>query len=134
MDSVGYCRIRMWNRIEKINGNRIRMYLLYYHIKFKYRYGYPYCYLNRYGYRIIQISIIHFPSLKRLLVAALESICLDGGLPVSCLASAVWMQPWATARSRQWTQAQASKYEHLAGNNCCLAANQVLNIQRLVSH
>jgi len=30
-DSVGYCRIRMWNRIEKINKNHIQTYPLYYH-------------------------------------------------------------------------------------------------------
>jgi hypothetical protein len=35
-DSVGYCRIQMWNRIEKNNENPIRMYPLYYHIKFEY--------------------------------------------------------------------------------------------------
>ena len=62
-DCVGYCRIQIWNRIEKINANRIRMYPLYYHIKFEYGYGYPYWCLNRYEYRIIRISGIRFPSL-----------------------------------------------------------------------
>ena len=62
-DSVGYCRIRMWNRIEKINENRIRMYPFYYHIKFEYGYGYPYWCLNGYGFRIIRISAICFPPL-----------------------------------------------------------------------
>ena len=28
-DSVRYCRIRMWNRIEKINENWIGMYPLF---------------------------------------------------------------------------------------------------------
>ena len=60
-DSVGYYRIRIWNRIEKINENRIRMYLLYYRIKFEYGYRYPYCCLNGYEYRI---SAIRFPSLS----------------------------------------------------------------------
>jgi len=41
-DGVGYCRIRIWNRIEKINENRIRMYPLYYYTKFEYGYGYLY--------------------------------------------------------------------------------------------
>jgi hypothetical protein len=47
-NSVAYYRIRMWNRIEKINENRILMYPLYYrikfeyHIKFEYEYGYLY--------------------------------------------------------------------------------------------
>ena len=41
-DGVGYCRIRIWDRIEKINENRIRMYPLYYYTKFEYGYGYPY--------------------------------------------------------------------------------------------
>jgi len=62
-DSVRYYRIRIWNRIEKINENRIRMYPLYFHIKFEYRYWYPYWCLNGYGYRIIRISAICFPSL-----------------------------------------------------------------------
>jgi hypothetical protein len=35
-------RIRMWNWIEKNNKNLIRMYPLYYHIKFKYVHEYPY--------------------------------------------------------------------------------------------
>ena len=60
-NSVGYCRIRIWNRIEKINENRIWMYLLYYRIKFEYGYGYPYWCLNGYEYRI---SAIHFGSLS----------------------------------------------------------------------
>ena len=63
MDSVAYCRIRMWNQIEKTNENRIRMYPLYYHIKFKYGYGYPYWCLSGYGCRIIWISAIRFLSL-----------------------------------------------------------------------
>ena len=62
-DSVRYCRIRIWNRIEKINENRIRMYPLYYHIKFEYGYKYPYWYLNGYRYWIIRISAIRLPSL-----------------------------------------------------------------------
>jgi hypothetical protein len=41
-DSVRYYRIWMWNRIEKNNKNRIRMYPLYYHVKFEYGYGYLY--------------------------------------------------------------------------------------------
>ena len=64
-DNVGYYRIRIWNRIEKINKNRIRMYPLYYHIKFEYEYGYPYWCLIGYEYRIIRISGIRFPSLGR---------------------------------------------------------------------
>ena len=64
-DSVGYCRIRMWNRIEKTNDNRIRMYPLCYHIKFEYGYGYPYWRLSGYGYQIIRISAIRFPPLIR---------------------------------------------------------------------
>ena len=41
-NNVGYCRIRIWNWIEKINENQIRMHPLYYHIKLEYGYGYPY--------------------------------------------------------------------------------------------
>ena len=62
-DSVGYCRIRMWNQIEKINENRIRIYPIYYHIKFEYGYGYLYWCLSGYGCQIIRISPIRFPSL-----------------------------------------------------------------------
>ena len=59
----GYYRIWRWNRIEKINKNRIRMYPLYYHIKLEYGCGYPYWYLSGYRCRIIRISAIRFPSL-----------------------------------------------------------------------
>ena len=62
-DSVRYCRIRMWNWIEKINKNRIWMYSLYYHIKFEYGYGYLYWCLSGYGCQIIWIPAIRFPSL-----------------------------------------------------------------------
>ena len=32
----------VWNWVEIINENQIKMYPLYYHIKFEYEYGYPY--------------------------------------------------------------------------------------------
>ena len=48
---------------REINENHIRMYPLYYHIKFEYGYRYPYWCLNGYEYRIIRISAIRFPSL-----------------------------------------------------------------------
>ena len=38
----GYCRIRMWNRIEKNEEKRIRIYPLSYHITIGYGYGYSY--------------------------------------------------------------------------------------------
>ena len=77
-DSVRYCRIRIWNRIEKINENRIRMYPLYYHTKFEYGYRYLYWCLNGYGYRIIRISAILFPSLAATCVpgpSIQDSVC-----------------------------------------------------------
>ena len=64
-DSVGYCRIRIWNRIEKINKNRIRMYPLSCHIKFEYGYEYLYWCFSGYGYQIIRISATCFPSLHK---------------------------------------------------------------------
>jgi hypothetical protein len=46
-DTAGYCRIRIWNRIEKNTEKRIRIYPFSYHIRNGYEYGY-----SGYRYRI----------------------------------------------------------------------------------
>ena len=57
----GYCRIRMWNRIEKNEEKRIQIYPLQYHITIGY--GYPYQVRIRIRMQKIRITISTFPPL-----------------------------------------------------------------------
>ena len=78
-NSVGYCRIRMWNRIEKINENRIWMYSLCYHIRIE-----------------IRISILMF---KRIRISDNLDICYPfpifsaSGLAALFRSNDAWMAP-----------------------------------------